>query len=320
VESVANDWADWDDEDYGYNEYDENDTDWLDHEFDYDAAHYENDAGNNDPVLDYEFDVAEYDSCYASYLDARKRFNDLRRARGFLPVVALDFSASSTSTSPTQMPMQSNMKGKGKKGKAKGKGKNNNRPPRPPMKTPDPRGRAQAALNAPSLRCGSSSHKTANCTQSSKETPESAPAGNAKRQAVESMACLKIPQPDCAMMDPGASFFLMGIGPLTNYLEHLGKPGFPINQIKFKKADRTFHFGGDHKAVSNWTVHLPIYLNNKFGLVQAFVLQGETPMLLGRPIAKANGLTVDFLNDPLRYNDGEWRAATLGRQMEYLLP
>ena len=23
---------------------------------------------------------------------------------------------------------------------------------------------------------------------------------------------------------------------------------------------------------------------------------------------------------PLRYNDGEWRAATLGRQMEYLLP
>ena len=121
-------------------------------------------------------------------------------------------------------------------------------------------------------------------------------------------------------MDPGASFFLMGIGPLTRYLEHLGKLGFPINQIKFNKADRTFHFGGDHKAVSNWTVHLPIYLNNKFRLVQAVVLRGETPMLLGRPIDKAFGLTVDFLNHRLRCNDGEWRAATLGRHMEYLLP
>jgi len=43
-------------------------------------------------------------------------------------------------------------------------------------------------------------------------------------------------------------------------------------------------------------------------------------MLLGRPIAKALGLTADFLNDRLRYNDGEWHAATLGRHMEYLLP
>ena len=89
---------------------------------------------------------------------------------------------------------------------------------------------------------------------------------------------------------------------------------------KLKKADRTFHLGGDHKAVSNWTVHLPIFINNKYGLVQAFVLRGETPMLLGRPIAKALGLSVDFLNDRMRYYDGEWHAATMGRHNEYLLP
>ena len=221
VESVADDWADWDEDDYEYYEYDEDDTNWQDYEFDYDAAYYEDDAGNHDPTLDYEFDVAEYDSCYASYLDARKRFNDLRMARGFLPVVALDPTASSSGVSPTQMPLQSN-KGKGKKGKSKGKGKNNFRPPRPPMKTPDPRGRAQAALHAPCLRCGSSSHKTANCTQGSKATPKSAPTGNAaKRQAVESIAfqleggmvmfedSTGAERTDCAMMDPGASSFLL---------------------------------------------------------------------------------------------------------------
>lgn len=51
-------------------------------------------------------------------------------------------------------------------------------------------------------------------------------------------------------MNPGISSFLIGIEPLMRYLEHVGKLGFPINQIKFKKADRTFHFGGDYKAVS----------------------------------------------------------------------
>lgn len=57
-------------------------------------------------------------------------------------------------------------------------------------------------------------------------------------------------------MNPGISSFLIGIEPLMRYLEHVGKLGFPINQIKFKKADRTFHFGGDYKAVSP-LVNLP---------------------------------------------------------------
>ena len=43
-------------------------------------------------------------------------------------------------------------------------------------------------------------------------------------------------------------------------------------------------------------------------------------MLLGRPIAKALGMAVDFLNDRIKYDGGEWRAATLGRHHEYLLP
>ena len=328
---MAEDWneAEWDGDEFGYYEYDEYDAEWQDYVFDHDAAYYENESGATDPVLDYEFDVAEYDSCYATYLDARKRFNDLRMARGFLPVVALDPSANSGAAS-SQMPSSS--KGKSKKGKSKGKGKNVFRAPRPPMKTPDPHGRAQVALNAPCLRCGSSSHKTANCTQGAKPTPKAALTGNAKRQAVEGMAfspekgmvtfedSTGAERPDCAMMDPGASSFLMGLGPLIRYLEHLDKLGFPTNGIKFKKADRTFHFGGDHKAVSNWTVHLPIFINNKYGLVQAFVLRGETPMLHGRPIAKSLGLTVDFLNDRMRYNSGEWHAATMGRHNEYLLP
>ena len=334
VEAIADDWNyEIDEEEYGFYEYDEHETEWQDYEFDHQAAYYE--AEDADPVNDFEFDVAEYDSCYASYIDARKRFNDLRMARGFLPVVALDPSASASS----QTPSSPHPKGKGKKGKSKGKGKNIFRASRPPMKAADPHGRAQSAMGAaaPCLRCGSTSHKTSQCTQGAKPTPKPSPSGAAKKQAVEGMALTDKPmipetglvmfedstgaqRPDCAMMDPGASSFLTGSGPLMRYLDRLSKLGYDINKINFKKANRTFHFGGDHQAQSNWTVHLPIFLNNKHGLIQAFVLKGETPMLVGRPIAKALGLSVDFLNDRLRFHDGEWRAATLGRHLEYLLP
>ena len=121
-------------------------------------------------------------------------------------------------------------------------------------------------------------------------------------------------------MDPGASSFLMGFGPLSRYIDHLKKLQFPVHEIVFKKANRTFHFGGDHKAISSWTVHPPIFVNHKFGLVQAFLLRGEIPMLLGRPILKALGMTVDFLNDRIKFDGREWRDATLGRHYEYLLP
>ena len=42
-------------------------------------------------------------------------------------------------------------------------------------------------------------------------------------------------------------------------------------------------------------------------------------MLLGRPITKALGMSLDFLNDRIKFNNGEWRDATLGRHSEYLL-
>eukprot|EP00435_Cladocopium_sp_Y103_P026681 s2681_g6.t1 len=319
------------DDDMAYYEYDDGSWDDGYADFDADAAYFQ--ESNEDPIgEDLDFDPAEYDECFASYMDARKRFNELRMSRGFFPVVAYDPNAAGASSQAPVPPKE-----KGKKGKGKGRGKNTFKYNKPPMKPHDPKGRAQAAIGPQCLRCGSSSHKTAQCTQgASKPTPKASPAGPSKRQAVEGVASSSIAdpengmvmfedqqgaqRPDCAMMDPGASSFLMGFGPFSRYVDHLKKLQFPVHEIVLKKANRTFHFGGDHKAVSHWTVHLPIFVNHKFGLVQAFLLKGETPMLLGRPIAKALGMSVDFLNDRIKYEDGDWRAATLGRHHEYLLP
>ena len=50
---------------------------------------------------------------------------------------------------------------------------------------------------------------------------------------------------DVALLDPGASAFLCGYGPMVRYIKHLEQLGFPIKQILFYRCERKFHFGGD---------------------------------------------------------------------------
>ena len=102
------------------------DTEHYD-DFDTEAIYYQEEP--HDPEMsqeDLHYNIEEYDEAFAAYVDARRRFNDIKLSRGFLPVVALtDPQAGnvtpglgSGSSSPTGA-------GKGKKGTkgAKGKGR-----------------------------------------------------------------------------------------------------------------------------------------------------------------------------------------------------
>ena len=318
---------------YGYLLEDEYPDEHLEEFFwdDSEAGYYQHSVSEPHDEAEEEpfFDIQEFDEAYASYVDARRRFQDLKMSRGFLPVVALQDNSSPShgSTDRPSSPTKEFGKKGGGKSKSKGKGKTTVHFGKSKPKGADPRGRAQAAMQSPCLRCGSTSHKTAQCTQASK--PNSS---GTKRQAVESVAAgesgLVIFEDsagherfDCAMLDPGASSFLMGYGPFLRYVEHLRDLGYPVDNIILKRADRTFFFGGDHQAKSMWTVHLPVFVKNVAGFVQGFLLRGETPMLLGRPVATALGLTVDFMNHSMRYHPATtWRPCLLGRQGEYLIP
>ena len=89
---------DWTDE-WGYYEGDDgspsyyggDDDEWEDaDEFDAQAAYYQYEETAGDPSETVLQDVDTYDEVYAAYVDARRRFSDLKLARGFLPVVALN--------------------------------------------------------------------------------------------------------------------------------------------------------------------------------------------------------------------------------------
>ena len=143
--------------------------------FDDDAAYYGDEAPPEDP----QGQAEEYDSAFAAYLDARKRFNDIKLARGYLPIVALSEAGVGLSPgiSPSASPSSSPGRGKGKgkpKGKNKGKGGRTTvkYPPRGPGKA-DPRGRAQAALASTTcLRCGQQGSHNLQLSSSKREPKE----------------------------------------------------------------------------------------------------------------------------------------------------
>ena len=127
-------------------------------------------------------------------------------------------------------------------------------------------------------------------------------------------------RPDCAMLDPGASAFLSGYGPFRKLLEHYEDLGYPTDLIKMTKGRRRFQFGGDASQWSDWSAHLPVFVDGKYGTVEVFLLPGNTPLLCGRPIIEALGMTMDFANKRLKIGGSPWQPATLGRQGEYLWP
>ena len=110
----------------------------------------------------------EHDTAYATYLGARKRFNEIKLSRGYLPIVALTdgnlFPGAASPHSSGSPVSPGRGKGKAKKGKGKGGSNTVKYPPRGSGKEPDPKGRVKASGTSPTcLRCGQVGHMTYNC-------------------------------------------------------------------------------------------------------------------------------------------------------------
>ena len=105
-------------------------------------------------------------------------------------------------------------------------------------------------------------------------------------------------------------------------LNHYKDIGYPIDAIKMTKGRRRFQFGGDASQWSDWSAHIPVFVDGKFRAIEIFLMPGNTPMLCGRLIIEAlgPGVSMDFARRQLRIGSSPWQAATLGRQGEYLWP
>ena len=124
---------------------------------------------------------------------------------------------------------------------------------------------------------------------------------------------------DATMIDPGASACLMGTGPFHRYVEHLKGLQYDTDSIQLTQIQRVFHFGGDHSVTCRWKVRVPVFFNHAYGYITGFLIPVETPMLMGRPILEALGLTINFQKKLMMWDKSSWQEITIGRHEEYLL-
>ncbi|CAE7942423.1 RE2 [Symbiodinium necroappetens] len=119
--------------------------------------------------------------------------------------------------------------------------------------------------------------------------------------------------------DGGASAMLGGHRPVMHAINHLISKGLRPELVQFSRASKTFLFGGDASAKANWSVHLPVFIRGTPGRLQVFIVEGDTPILMGRPVLKALQVKTDFENDRCSVLGGEYTTAILGDRGEFLL-
>ena len=80
-----------------------------------------------------------------------------------------------------------------------------------------------------------------------------------------------------------------------------------------------FFFGGDHKLEATWAVRLPVVIDGNPGRLECFIVPGNTPILLGRPLLSALQVRVDYANNAMSLGGDLWRPLPLGLRGEHLI-
>ena len=171
---------------------------------------------------------------------------------------------------------------------------------------------------APTTACDvERGHRAAECPVN--RSPNKRPAPSPNKGLVIFQDASGHERPDSAMLDPGASAYLSGYGPFKRYVEHLRSLGFPLERLEFARCYRKFHFGGD-ASWCRWMCKVPAFLDGGYGTIQCYLIPGETPMLIGRPIMEALKISLDFSARAIKFGTSAWQEATIGLHGEYLLP
>jgi len=92
-----------------------------------------------------------------------------------------------------------------------------------------------------------------------------------------------------------------------------------VDRYLFMATDKMFGFGGDTSRRADWSVRLPVYIGGNCGYMECFVIEGATPLLVGRPILQALKINMNCQDNQMTVAGGPWIDVPIGEKGEYLL-
>eukprot|EP00435_Cladocopium_sp_Y103_P033140 s4100_g8.t1 len=194
-------------------------------------------------------------------------------------------------------------KSSGKGGKSSGKGKG-----KPFGKSPLRKGiqhRGQAALGKSlCLRCGQARHRARDCPAGASDTKKRKTENAAVDADVHMVADTELYAADynhpndCAVQDGGAASVLGSAKSICNYIDFMQNHGIDVdNEVDVFACEKGFRYGNSQREVTNLCCLLPTFIGGQKQKILCYVIQGEAPILIGRPLMKKLNIVVDYATD-----------------------
>ena len=301
-----------------------NDEDWYGDEwYDDEEAYYEDDEDylEEDEIpeeLDEAFEACE--EAMATWQEARSKMNELARARGFYPVVALTPHGhvpvgARVSSSKGKGKKGGGKNGKGKKGGGKSSGKRGTygrggggKGASPPSSSA-PAASATAPPSTPMFPKSTTSGSTQQHGPRFKRMRNGAFANNDdgfmvqdwfQDQRFTDIATVPLEEVNNVeagdgIADCGATRPVIGEEVWHQWVEILRASGLD-QMVEYNKVDRTFKYGNGQVLPSSYEVRVPVKVFGQDRFITISVVPGNAPLLIARTALEEWGLIIDFRN------------------------
>jgi hypothetical protein len=113
-----------------------------------------------------------------------------------------------------------------------------------------------------------------------------------------------------AVLDNGATSFVVGSRTLEKYLGQLQARGYDAETVKIFSCTKAFRFGNDKTGAALGCALVPMFFGGKYVEIMVYILEGATPFLFARPLMEELKLCIDFGKQRARWNEEAWFPVT----------
>ena len=113
-----------------------------------------------------------------------------------------------------------------------------------------------------------------------------------------------------AVLDNGATSFVVGNVTLERYLEQLKQRDFDTETVKIFSCTKTFRFGNDRTGSALGCATVPMFFGGKYVQILVYILEGATPFLFARPLMEELKFCIDFGKCRARWDEAPWFTVT----------